>query len=88
MGGQVIWESLLQAEVPREMLGRVSSVDFMVSFALAPIGVAVAGVAAGVVGIRFAIVLPALVVGAFSLTILLVVRSLTALDRGPPAAAV
>jgi DHA3 family tetracycline resistance protein-like MFS transporter len=87
MGGQVIWESLLQAEVPREMLGRVSSVDFMVSFALAPIGVAVAGVAAGVVGIRFAIVFPALVVGAFSLTILLVVRSLTALDREPPAVA-
>ena len=50
--GNIIWESLLQAEVPRELLGRVSSVDWMVSLGLSPIGVAVAGVVAGTVGIR------------------------------------
>jgi MFS transporter, DHA3 family, tetracycline resistance protein len=87
MGGQVIWESLLQAEVPREMLGRVSSVDFMVSFALAPIGVAVAGVVAGSVGIRLAVIIPGLFVGVLSVGVLLFVRSLTALDRRPPPAA-
>jgi MFS family permease len=81
MGGQIIWESLLQAEVPREMLGRVSSVDYMVSFSLAPVGVAVAGVVAGAVGIRVAIVVPAIACALASLAVLILVRSMTALDR-------
>lgn len=41
--GQVIWGTLLQRRVPREMLGRVSSLDFVVSLALMPLSMAVAG---------------------------------------------
>ena len=39
------WTSMLQGLVPRERLGRVASVDTVGSLALAPIGLAVAGLA-------------------------------------------
>jgi MFS family permease len=50
--GNVIWESMMQSEVPRELLGRVSSVDWFMSLGLAPIGVVVAGVLATEWGVR------------------------------------
>jgi DHA3 family tetracycline resistance protein-like MFS transporter len=39
----VIWGTLLQRRVPREMLGRVSSLDFFVSLAFMPVSFAIAG---------------------------------------------
>ena len=39
----VIWESMMQSEVPRELLGRASSVDWFVSLGLAPIGLVARG---------------------------------------------
>lgn len=39
----VYWQSALQREVPQERLARVSSVDWMASFALMPLGLAVTG---------------------------------------------
>lgn len=50
--GNVIWESMMQSEVPRELLGRASSVDWFVSLGLAPIGLVVAGQLANVIGVR------------------------------------
>ncbi len=50
--GNVIWESMMQTEVPRELLGRASSVDWFVSLGLTPIGLVVAGQLARVVGVR------------------------------------
>jgi DHA3 family tetracycline resistance protein-like MFS transporter len=50
--GNVIWESLMQTEVPRAMLGRVSSVDWLVSVGLTPIGLVLAGVAVAAIGYR------------------------------------
>jgi hypothetical protein len=41
--GNVIWESMVQTEVPRELLGRVSSVDWFVSLGISPVGLVVAG---------------------------------------------
>jgi hypothetical protein len=41
--GSVIWGTLLQRRVPREMLGRVSSLDFFVSLAFMPMPFAIAG---------------------------------------------
>jgi len=41
--GSVIWGTLLQRRVPREMLGRVSSLDFFVSLAFMPVSFAIAG---------------------------------------------
>ena len=46
----VYWESALQAEVPRHLLARVVSVDWMCSFALLPLGLALAGPAVEAVG--------------------------------------
>jgi hypothetical protein len=38
--------------VPPELLGRAASVDWLVSLSLSPLGVLVAGAAAGVIGTR------------------------------------
>jgi len=48
----VIWESMTQSEVPRELLGRASSVDRFVSFGSAPLGLVLAGEIANYVGVR------------------------------------
>ncbi len=58
--GNVIWESMLQSEVPRELLGRVSSVDFFVSFGLSPIGLVIAGSLTGAIGVRSYFVIAAI----------------------------
>lgn len=50
--GNVIWESLMQSEIPRELLGRASSVDWFVSLGLSPVGLVVAGSMASAIGIR------------------------------------
>jgi DHA3 family tetracycline resistance protein-like MFS transporter len=50
--GNVIWESMLQSEVPRELLGRASSVDWFVSLGITPIGIVIAGLLANQIGIR------------------------------------
>jgi MFS family permease len=50
--GNVVWETLMQEEIPRELLGRVSSVDWFVSLGLSPVGLVVAGSLATVMGVR------------------------------------
>jgi hypothetical protein len=39
----VFWASALQTEIPAERLARVSSVDWMASFGLMPLGLALTG---------------------------------------------
>jgi DHA3 family tetracycline resistance protein-like MFS transporter len=48
----VVWITLLQRLVPRELLGRVSSLDWMVSTAGVPISFAIVGPLAGAIGVR------------------------------------
>lgn len=48
----VYWSTALQREIPNEMLGRVSSVDYMGSLALLPVGMALAGPVTSLVGER------------------------------------
>jgi MFS family permease len=48
--GQIIWTTLLQQLVPRELLGRVSSLDWLVSTGLVPLSFALTGPVAGVLG--------------------------------------
>jgi MFS family permease len=79
--GNILWDSLVQSEVPREILGRVSSVDWTFSLGLSPIGVALAGVVSGTVGVRATIVVPGIVVSTVALALLVSVRSITAIDR-------
>jgi hypothetical protein len=50
--GNVIWESMMQSEVPRDLLGRASSVDWFVSLGIAPLGLVIAGEIANYVGVR------------------------------------
>jgi DHA3 family tetracycline resistance protein-like MFS transporter len=50
--GNLIWGSLMQAAVPPEMLGRASSVDYLFSICLSPLGIVFAGVLAGSIGVR------------------------------------
>lgn len=52
MWGNALWTPLLQKLVPRHLLGRVSSVDWLVSIALTPLGTLVAGVLATTIGVR------------------------------------
>jgi predicted MFS family arabinose efflux permease len=52
MYGNVLWNPIMQELVPPELLGRASSVDWLVSLSLSPLGVLVRGAVAGVVGTR------------------------------------
>jgi MFS family permease len=52
MYGNVLWSPIMQELVPPELLGRASSVDWLVSLSLSPLGVLVSGAAAGVIGTR------------------------------------
>ena len=48
--GQIIWVTMLQALVPRRLLGRVSSLDWMVSTGLVPVSFALTGPVAELLG--------------------------------------
>jgi DHA3 family tetracycline resistance protein-like MFS transporter len=48
--GAIIWLTMLQRLVPRELLGRVSSLDWLVSIGLVPVSFALTGPVAGVIG--------------------------------------
>jgi len=50
MLGSVIWTTLLQQLVPRELLGRVSSLDWLMSVGLVPVSYALTGPVSGVLG--------------------------------------
>jgi MFS family permease len=50
--GNVIFESMMQTEVPRELLGRASSVDWFASLGVAPLGLVIAGEVANFIGVR------------------------------------
>ncbi|EHI12465.1 tetracycline-resistance determinant TetV [Mycolicibacterium thermoresistibile ATCC 19527] len=50
--GMVIWGTLLQRRVPRELLGRVSSLDFFVSLVFMPVSFAIAGPLSKVVSMQ------------------------------------
>ncbi|MFZ0179703.1 MAG: MFS transporter [Candidatus Dormiibacterota bacterium] len=52
MYGNVLWSPIMQELVPPELLGRASSVDWLVSLSLSPLGVLVSGASAGAIGTR------------------------------------
>jgi DHA3 family tetracycline resistance protein-like MFS transporter len=52
MYGTVLWNSLMQEVVPAALLGRASSVEWLLSSVGSPVGVLAAGAAAGVAGPR------------------------------------
>jgi hypothetical protein len=48
--GNVVWETVLQAAIPSEVLSRVSSYDWLVSLVFQPVGFVIAGPAAEALG--------------------------------------
>lgn len=57
MLGQVIWTTMLQQLVPRGLLGRVSSLDWMMSIGLVPVSYAFTGPVSGALGVDPTLVL-------------------------------
>ncbi|HEY7464488.1 MAG TPA: MFS transporter [Candidatus Limnocylindria bacterium] len=79
--GSIIWVTLLQVLVPRQLLGRVSSLDWLVSTGLVPVSFALTGPVAGVLGPETTMVGAGLV-GAFFMGILLFVPGVRDPERG------
>jgi MFS-type transporter involved in bile tolerance (Atg22 family) len=80
--GQIIWTTLLQQLVPRELLGRVSSLDWLVSVGLVPVSFALTGPVAGAIGPERTMV-AAGVVGAVLMSSLLFLRGVRDPERQP-----
>jgi hypothetical protein len=70
--GAVIWATMLQQLVPSRMLGRVTSLDWLVSFALAPLSFGLAGPVAAQVGASATLLVAGVLAGAVLLVGLLV----------------
>jgi Transmembrane secretion effector len=66
--GLLVWQTLMQRVVPAELLGRVKSVDWLISTGLVPASFAVTGPIAGVLGVEA--VMLAAGIGASVLTVL------------------
>jgi DHA3 family tetracycline resistance protein-like MFS transporter len=70
--GQVIWTTMLQQMVPRNLLGRVSSVDWLLSVGLVPVSYALTGPASEVLGAGPTMVFGALAGGVVTILLILV----------------
>jgi hypothetical protein len=81
--GNSVWESTLQRHIPREALSRVSSYDWFASSALQPIGLAVWGPIAVVVGFGTALWAAAAILIVMTFT-LLAVPDIRRLPASPP----
>jgi DHA3 family tetracycline resistance protein-like MFS transporter len=79
--GQIIWTTLLQQLVPRELLGRVSSLDWLVSVGLVPVSFALTGPVAGAIGPEWTMV-AAGTVGAVLMSALLFAPGVRDPERG------
>lgn len=79
--GSIIWVTMLQVLVPRQLLGRVSSLDWLVSTGLVPVSFALTGPVAGVLGPDVTMVGAGLI-GAFFMGILLFLPGVRDPERG------
>jgi DHA3 family tetracycline resistance protein-like MFS transporter len=69
--GEIVWITLLQTLVPGALLGRVRSVDWLLSVGLVPISFALTGPVAGVLGAREVLVGASLLAGVLAAATLL-----------------
>jgi MFS family permease len=87
--GLVLWMTLIHTRVPRELLGRVSSFDWMMSLGLIPLSYALTGPIAEAIGARETLVGAGLL-GAAVIGVLLVAPGMRESERdvvAPPVAA-
>lgn len=61
VAGTVVWMTIKQRNVPRELLGRVSSLDWLISIGLLPLSFALVGPAVSLVGVKATLVGAALI---------------------------
>jgi MFS family permease len=69
--GQALWQTTLQERIPAEVLSRVSSYDWLVSFVFMPIGFVAFGPLAEAIGISTTLVAAGVVLAATNLTVAL-----------------
>ncbi len=87
--GEILWLTLLGLTVPNDIRGRVSSIDFLGSFWLIPLSMALTGPLAHVIGPRTVLVVAGLGGGAAILSTLLIpnINRPAYLEGGSPATA-
>ncbi|MGH2580332.1 MAG: MFS transporter, partial [Actinomycetota bacterium] len=66
----VIWFTLVQRLVPNDLLGRVTSLDWMISIAGVPLSFAIVGPVASAIGARMTLVLAGILGGAITLAVM------------------
>jgi MFS family permease len=81
--GQAIWGTLMHQLVPRQMLGRVTSIDWLASLSLMPPAAAAAGVLAGAIGARETLVAAGLLSGGVTVLFLLASPALRRTELEP-----
>jgi DHA3 family tetracycline resistance protein-like MFS transporter len=69
--GGIMWSTMLQRLVPKELLGRVSSIDWLLSFGLAPISYALVGPVSDLLGAEATLLRAGIVSGSVLLLALL-----------------
>jgi len=86
--GTIVWATIKQRHVPSSMLGRVSSLDWLISIGLLPISFALTAPVAAALGVRATLVGAGLVGAAITLAALFLPGMTAIEDRagreGPP----
>jgi predicted MFS family arabinose efflux permease len=77
----VVWYTLMQTLVPRSLLGRVSSIDWLISAALVPVSFAITGPIAGAIGARPTVAIAGISGALFLIAFVLVVPGLRDPER-------
>ena len=65
--GTIVWATIKQRHVPASMLGRVSSLDWLISIGLLPLSFALTAPIAGLIGVRATLIGAAVIGGVFTL---------------------
>jgi MFS family permease len=80
--GTIVWATAKQRHVPADMLGRVSSLDWLISIGLLPLSFALTGPVSGAVGVR-ATLIGAGVLGAAVTFAALFIRGVRSVEDAP-----
>jgi MFS family permease len=86
IGGQIVWSTLLQRLVPGPLLGRVSSLDWLLSFGLVPVSYALTGPVAELLGVDATFVVAGLASGGILVATLLCFPSVRSVEPRAPVA--
>lgn len=69
--GNIVWMSVMQARTPAPLLGRVSSIDWLFSLALAPLGSVAAGAVVLAAGIRLTVFMGGIIAAATGIVLVI-----------------